>query len=270
MKIDAVGHVAREADLVGDDQHRAALVGELAHDAQHLADELDVERRGRLVEQDQLGLHRQHAGDRHALLLAAGQPLRDSRGACGRGRPWRASPRPVPLPPRAPSPRTLRGRERHVLDGGQMRKQVEALEDEADLGPLLRHLPVGQLVQPAARASPGRCAGRRSRSRRALGRSRKLMQRSSVVLPDPEGPTMATTSPRATSIDTPRSTSRAPKRLCRSTMRTSGAAAAGPADRGRAFSPASTGSPTWSGLLEAALGRRSATVQPAGRSTPTR
>ena len=29
------------------------------------------------------------------------------------------------------------------------------------------------------------------------------MQRSSVVLPEPEGPTMATTSPRATSIETP-------------------------------------------------------------------
>ena len=72
----AIGHVAGEADLVGDDQHGAALVGQLPHHAQHLADQLDVERRGRLVEQDQLGLHRQHAGDGHALLLAAGQPLR--------------------------------------------------------------------------------------------------------------------------------------------------------------------------------------------------
>ena len=50
------------------------------------------------------------------------------------------------------------------------------------------------------------------------------MQRSSVVLPEPEGPTMATTSPRATSIETPHSTSSAPKLLCRSTIRTSGAA----------------------------------------------
>ena len=39
------------------------------------------------------------------------------------------------------------------------------------------------------------------------------MQRSSVVLPEPEGPTMATTSPRATSIETPHSTSSAPNLL---------------------------------------------------------
>ena len=40
-------------------------------DREHLADELGVERRGGLVEQHQLRLHRQRAGDRHALLLAA-------------------------------------------------------------------------------------------------------------------------------------------------------------------------------------------------------
>ena len=50
--------------------------GELAHHLQHLADQLGIERGGRLVEQHQRGLHRQRAGDRDALLLAARQHLR--------------------------------------------------------------------------------------------------------------------------------------------------------------------------------------------------
>ena len=40
---------------------------------EHLADELGVEGRGRLVEEHQLGVHRQGPGDGHALLLAAGE-----------------------------------------------------------------------------------------------------------------------------------------------------------------------------------------------------
>ena len=38
---------------------------------EHLADELGVERRGRLVEEHQLRPHGKRAGDRDALLLAA-------------------------------------------------------------------------------------------------------------------------------------------------------------------------------------------------------
>ena len=65
--------LAREADLVRDDDHRHADLGEVAHHVEHLADELRVERRGRLVEQHQLRVHRQRARDRDALLLAAGE-----------------------------------------------------------------------------------------------------------------------------------------------------------------------------------------------------
>ena len=83
---DAVGDFAREAHLVGDAHHRHALGGEAAHDGQHLADHLGVERAGRLVEQHRRRLHRERAGDRHALLLAAGE-----LGRIGR-RPWPTSP----------------------------------------------------------------------------------------------------------------------------------------------------------------------------------
>src|SRR3989337_803298 len=52
------------------------------------------------------------------------------------------------------------------------------------------------------------------------------MQRRKVVLPEPLGPMMTTASPRATSIETPRSTSSRPKRLWTSTARNMGSAIA--------------------------------------------
>ena len=69
----AVGHRAGKSHLVRDDDHGHAVGGELAHDLEHLAHDLGVERRGRLVEQHDLRVHAQSAGDGHALLLAAGQ-----------------------------------------------------------------------------------------------------------------------------------------------------------------------------------------------------
>ena len=43
---------------------------------EHLAGELGVERRRRLVEEHHVGLHRERPGDRDALLLTAGEPDR--------------------------------------------------------------------------------------------------------------------------------------------------------------------------------------------------
>src|SRR5262245_52629802 len=47
-----------------------------------------------------------------------------------------------------------------------------------------------------------------------VGSSRRLQQRSSVDLPEPEGPMMKTSSPCATARSIPFSTSTAPKDLC--------------------------------------------------------
>ena len=68
-----VGDLLGEPDLVGDHDHRPALAGQVAHDTEHLADRLGVQRRGGLVEQDELRAQRERAGDPHPLLLAAGQ-----------------------------------------------------------------------------------------------------------------------------------------------------------------------------------------------------
>ena len=58
---------------MGDDDHRHALVGELLHQVENLADHLGVKRARRLVEEDDLGVHRKRADYRNSLLLAAGE-----------------------------------------------------------------------------------------------------------------------------------------------------------------------------------------------------
>jgi hypothetical protein len=63
-----------------------------AHDAQHLADQFRIERRGRLVEQHDLRVHGERTGDRGALLLTAREMARGSGRACRRCRPWPAAP----------------------------------------------------------------------------------------------------------------------------------------------------------------------------------
>ena len=55
-----------------------------------------------------------------------------------------------------------------------------------------------------------------------VGSSSRLMQRSIVDLPEPDGPRMTTTSPFWTSRSTPLSTSSEPKDLCSPWMRTIG------------------------------------------------
>ena len=73
---DARRYVVGELHLVGDDEHRQALLGQLADDAEHLAHHRRVEGTGRLVEEDDVGLHGQGAGDGHTLFLAAGEARR--------------------------------------------------------------------------------------------------------------------------------------------------------------------------------------------------
>ena len=98
---------------------------------EHLADELGVESGRDLVEEDDLRRHHQRARDRDALLLAARELVRVlagllrepddveelARAQLGLG------PGELPDPPR---------REREVVDHGQVREEVELLEDDPD------------------------------------------------------------------------------------------------------------------------------------------
>src|SRR2546425_10944826 len=75
QEADPVGDVAREAHLMRGDQHRHSSLRQLPDHLQHLGNELRVEGARDLVEEQQIGLHRERAHDGDALLLAAREPV---------------------------------------------------------------------------------------------------------------------------------------------------------------------------------------------------
>ena len=132
-----------------DDDHRHPLGGELAHHGEDLTDELGVQGRRRLVEEHELGVHRQGPRDGDPLLLASGQ-------LCGVGRRLVLEPHPLE---QGDGPLARGGllltpdldrRLHDVLERRLVREEVEALEDHADLASLGGDALVGQPVQHAA------------------------------------------------------------------------------------------------------------------------
>ena len=101
------------------------------HHVQHLFDHLRVERRGRLVKEHDLGLHGQGAGDGHALLLPAGELARVDVGLFGDAHLLQQVHRRSPAPPAVLRLRTDALRQHDVVQHGEVREQVELLEDHA-------------------------------------------------------------------------------------------------------------------------------------------
>jgi hypothetical protein len=129
---DAVGDLAGESHLVGDDDHGHAGGGELLHRVEHFADHLGIERGGRLVEEHHLRLHGQRAGDRDALLLTARQlpgVLARLFGDLDVGEHRH----PEFLGLRLGHLAHLARRQRDVVEHAEVREQVEALEHHARL-----------------------------------------------------------------------------------------------------------------------------------------
>ena len=76
---DAVAELSDDAEIVGDQQHAAGvLVDQRPQEAQDLRLDGDVERRGRLVGDEQRRVERQRDGDRDALIHAAAQARADT------------------------------------------------------------------------------------------------------------------------------------------------------------------------------------------------
>jgi len=118
---------------VGDDHHGHPFLGQRLHHRQYLAHHLGIERRGRLVEQHDLRLHRQRPGDGHPLLLTARQLVWPGVALVEYAH---LGEQRVGAIARLPAGQTahLRRRQREVLQHRPVGKQVEALEDHADLG----------------------------------------------------------------------------------------------------------------------------------------
>ena len=92
---DAVGDVLDHGEIVRDeDVGQPKPVLQLAQQVEDLRADRDVERRDRLVADDQFRLDRERAGDGDALALAAGEFVRIApRRAAARARPAAGSPR---------------------------------------------------------------------------------------------------------------------------------------------------------------------------------
>ena len=74
---DAIGNFRDHAHVMGDEQHGGAVIPlQVADQRQDLLLRGDVERRGRLVRDQQFRLQHQRHGDHDALALAARQPMR--------------------------------------------------------------------------------------------------------------------------------------------------------------------------------------------------
>ena len=145
---DAVAGLQDQAEIVRDEDHRGAEL--LAEPLDQLDDAgLDghVERRGRLVEQEQRRLRQQRHGDDDALLLAAGKLVRiGAHHALRIGQPHRAS----PFPARACRPPRLR----HLLvDQRHFHQLLADLHRRVQAGHrlLVDH---GDLVAADRRAAP--------------------------------------------------------------------------------------------------------------------
>ena len=161
---------------------------------------LAVEVAGRLVGEDDRRLADQRPRHRHPLALAAGELGGAVALAVGEADPGQR---------RGGAAAALAGRHAgveqpvgDVVDHRRRLEQEELLEDEADPG----RAQAGQLVVAGAR----RGRGPRSRSLPLLGRSSVPIRCSRVDLPEPEGPTIAVSSPRSTLSETPRSASTPP------------------------------------------------------------
>ena len=168
------------------------------HHFEHFADEFGIERRGRLVEQHQPRLHRQRARDGDALLLAAGEARRIGVRLVGeadaRQHRHRALVRLLAAEP-AHAPQRLGD----VAERGHVRPQIEVLEHHADLAAHLAQ--AARAHRPPRPVLAGLVADQLAfdPDLAVVVGSRKLTQRSSVLLPEPLGPIRQTTSERATS-----------------------------------------------------------------------
>jgi len=176
-KDDAVGHFAGKAHFVRDAHHGHAVLGQIFHAAQHFVDHFRVEGGGGFVEQHGAGLHGERAGDGDTLLLPAGNLARALGGLTRDAHAAEQFHRQIRglLLAHAPD---LDRREGHVFEHGQVRVQVELLEDHAHLGaqgvhvhfrgvdarpfkedvPLLDRLQTVQATDERALAGPGRPA----------------------------------------------------------------------------------------------------------------
>ena len=182
MQFDAAVGQAGDYGVVRDHHDGASLAMQFAQQAQ---DDLFVDRiqiAGGLVGQNDFRIVDQGARDAHPLLLAAGELGGQMPGAVFQAHVGQRRERLLLV---GHAVKVLR--QHDVFERGQVRNQVELLEDEADF------------FRPGAVQILGGNAGprlrRRARSRRRWDDRGSRSDSTSVDLPEPEGPMTASHSP---------------------------------------------------------------------------
>ena len=193
----AVGDVADDGEVVGDeDVGEVELLLQLDEQVQHLRLDRDVERRDRLVGDDELRLQHERAREPDPLPLAAAELVRVAvgrlgrhadalehlvddarRGPCAPARPW------IPSPSAIRSPTFIRG-------------SSEPTESWKTIC-MCRRISFIALAESPTRSTPSKVISP------SVGSSRRRIVRPSVDLPHPDSPTRPTVSPRRISRSTP-------------------------------------------------------------------
>ena len=183
-----LAHVVRDHDAAD-----AERVVQRADQAHHHAHRDRVEAGERLVVEQDLRIHDDGAGQRHAPGHAARQLLRLQMGRAAQ--PDRMQLREHEVADDAlRQPGVLAQREGDVLEHVEVGQQRAVLEQHA-------HAPAQRVeIAPLQRAT----SSPSTTTRPASARSWPVIRRSSVVLPVPLGPMMAVTSPRRMPMRMPR------------------------------------------------------------------
>ena len=145
-----------------------------------------VEGGERLVEEYDGRPRRQGTGQRHPLLLAAGQLVRVAAGQVAQ--PDQLEHLGDPAAPRRGAGASRSSPKRDVAGRRQVREQRVVLEDQADPAPLRVH----------ARAGPGDLVAGDAGSRRRRAARARRSAAAAVDLPQPEGPIRVSSSPGGT------------------------------------------------------------------------
>ena len=128
----AVADLTGKAHLVGNDDHRHALVGKLLHNVENLADHFGVECTRRLVKEHNVRLHAQRAHDGDTLFLAAGELAGIRIGAVGKAYACEKL-HSLGFRVLLAFSEKLHRRKGHISEQCHMRKEVEVLENHTHL-----------------------------------------------------------------------------------------------------------------------------------------
>ena len=155
-----VGHHHRLERVVRDEQARAGELGQVPGQlGAHLEPRLRVQRRERLVEQQQRGVGGERPGQRDPLGLAAGEPAGTAPGEAADAEPVEVR---LGVPSRlGAAPAAGPGREGDVVDDAQVREEPVGLEDQPDRPLLGRHEAAGAGVVEDGVAEPYPAVGDR-------------------------------------------------------------------------------------------------------------